>query len=471
MQPNNEFNEKEYQTAQRLLLNSGALDEAEGEQPQGITEPDIIPPVGIADPKLLESYLQNPEDEEKIRRDIKILEDYHRENAIDTLHREGVSYGARALEGLGGTLSGMLNALSGEAYFDDSGELVKNEVPMLPSAQKLRQFTKEKTGERLEPKGPVSKELHEAATDIGASLPLPGGWAQKLLLPVLGQGVSKLVRNQGGSEAQGDLAKSAFLMSATLANIGNAPQFARNAYAAARNMVPQGTRMSTRYLTQELNALQQQPWYRTGRTTSKGPAFDEIERIERAIQHGSMDVQEAMQIRQDINEARKKLGAFNYEPGIDKAAARQYLDRVDDVLRNNLERWGQSNNPDWLRAYRSSSQAYAVTQRSRQLQDFIQSNVLTKPLQSQTAKTLFHLGGASAIAQAPAALGAAIPVAASAKGIQVINRMIRSPALRNYYTQVLVHASAQNAGAMNRALQKFDEEALKFEKQKSSNRQ
>ncbi len=464
------MNNKNYNVAQQLLLESGYSDESQDEN-TGIkqnTKKDIIPPVGIADPKLLESFLQNPNDEEKILQDVKILEDYHRETPLDTVQREGMSYGLRALEGLGGTVGTMLNALSGEAYFDDKGELLKNEVPMMPSAGKLREFTKQKTGERYEPKNPTSKEAHEAVTDIGAALPLPGGWATKLLLPIFGQGASKLVRSQGGSETQGDLAKGAFLMSATLANIANAPQFARNALAASRNMVPQGARMSTRYMGQELNALRQQPWYRTGRTTAKGPAFDEIERIENSIQHGSMDVHDAMQIRQDINEARRKLGAFNYEPGIDKAAARQHLDRVDEVLRTNLERWGQGNNPDWLNAYQRANQAYAVTERSRILQDFIKSNAVTKPLQSQMSKTLFHLGGASAISQAPAILGAAAPIAGAAKGIQVINRMIRSPLLRNYYTQVLMHAGSQNAGAMNRALQKFDDEALKDENKQTN---
>jgi hypothetical protein len=44
--------------------------------------------------------------------------------------------------------------------------------------------------------------------------------------------------------------------------------------------------------------------------------------------------------------------------------------------------------------------------------------------------------------------------------------MIRSPVLRNHYFEVLAAASAQNAGAMNRALDKFDKESAKLEEKK-----
>lgn len=459
---------KNYQTAQRLLMkNPDQSEDFKGEisdfKPH--TKDNIIPPIGIADPKLVESFMKHPEDEDKILRDVADLEAYHKENILDTSVREGKSYGLRALEGLGGSIGAMMNALSGEAYFDDNGELLKTEVPMLPSAGKLREFTKEQTGEKYEPKTEFAKESHEAVTDIGAMAPFPGGMLSKLLLPVMGQGVKVLAKNQGATESQADMIKLTFMMGSTIGNIGNAPRFARQAYNEAINMIPQGTRMSTRAIQNGLGNIRNRPWFRTGRTTSKGPAMDEIQRIENAMQHGSMDVHDAMQIRRDINEARKKLGAFNYEPGIDKAAARRYLDEVDEVLSDGLSQYGRQNNPQWLHQYERANQAYAVTQRSRQLQDYIQSNALTKPLQSQTAKTLFHLGGASAITQVPAILGAAAPVAAGAKGIQIMNRMFRSPVLRNHYFDVLRQASLQNAGAMNRALQKFDIESKKLEKQ------
>src|SRR5260221_6749125 len=60
------------------------------------------------------------------------------------------------------------------------------------------------------------------------------------------------------------------------------------------------------------------------------------------------------------------------------------------------------------------------------------------------------------LTHSPALLAAGIPIATAAKGIQLMNRMIRSPVLRNHYLEVLSAAAQQNAGAMNRALEKFD---------------
>lgn len=427
---------------------------------------NIIPPVGIAHPDLVESFQKNMEDEEKILKDVKDLEKYHKENPYQTTKREVLSHGARLLEGLGGSIGGLLNALSGEAYFDDKGELLpEDKVKMLPNASELHEFTKEKTGKYLEPKSELSKNTQEAATDIGGSLPIPGLSAfAKLLIPAAGQSGKALVKHQGGTETQGDIAKLGIMGFLSLANIGNAPQMARRAYNEAMNMVPQGTLISAQPTERALQTIRNQSWFRTGRTTAKGPAFDEINRIEATINNGAIDAHDAMQIRRDINEAKKKLGAFNYEPGIDKATARRHLDQVDNAMRDSLNQYGNTQNPRWLDQYNRANEAYAVTQRSRQIQDVIAANPYTKPLQSDMAKTLFHLGGASAISQAPAVLTAAAPVAGIAKGVQIMNRMIRSPLLRNYYIRVIAEASSGNIPAMQNAIHRFDMEAKKLEK-------
>lgn len=423
---------------------------------------DIIPPIGIAHPELVESFMKNMEDEEKILRDVKDLEEYHKENPFQTAKREALSHGARFLEGLLGGVGSFLNALSGEAYFDDKGELLKS-AKMLPSSEELHEFTKEKTGKYLEPKEKLAKDTQEAVGTMGEIASFPGSVWSKIMFPVVGQFMKSFVKGETGSESKGELAKMGTMMGLTIANIGNAPQFARRAYNEAINMIPQGTRISASPTIKAFQDLKNQSWFKTGRTVSKGPAMDEITRIENLIQNGTSDAHDLMQARRDINEARKRLGAFNYEPGIDKASARRHLDQVDDAVRSSLESYGKNQNPEWLKSYNRANQAYAVTQRSRQIQDVIQSNPLTKPLQSEAAKTLFHVGGASAILHAPAVLAGAAPIAGIAKGTQILNRMIKSPILRNYYTKVLIEAAANNIPEMHKALEKFDKEAKKME--------
>lgn len=432
---------------------------------------NIIPPVGIANPELVDSFLENMGDEEKIKKDVEDLERYAKETKYETAKRETLSHGARFLEGMAGGIGSFLNLLSGEAYFDEKGEMLPSEkVKMAPSATELREVTKSKTGKYLEPKGKVSENSQEFLTDVGSSAWLPGlGAVGKILVPMAGQSLKALVKNQGGTETQGDMAKLGLMGITTLANIGNAPKFAGRLYNEAINMMPQGVRISANPTVQAFNKIKNTSWYKTGRTTSKGPAMDEMARIESAIQHGELDAHDAMQLRRDINEARDRLGAFGYEPGIDKRQARKFLDEVDEGLMGSLENYGNRSNPKWLKNYKTANEAYRVTNSSRQLQEYISSHPLARPLQSQTAKTLFHLGGASAISHVPSLLGAAAPLAASAKSIQIINRMIRSSALRNYYLRVLSEASLGNAGAMKNALDRFDKVASKMEAgQKSS---
>ena len=66
----------------------------------------------------------------------------------------------------------------------------------------------------------------------------------------------------------------------------------------------------------------------------------------------------------------------------------------------------------------------------------------------------------------PVAAASALPVIGAAKTIQVMNRMIRSPILRNHYLQVLAAASSGNSQVIIKALEKFDKVAEKLESRK-----
>ncbi len=85
-------------------------------------------------------------------------------------------------------------------------------------------------------------------------------------------------------------------------------------------------------------------------------------------------------------------------------------------------------------------------------------------MQSQTAKTLFHLGGASIGSAVPAFTAVVAPAAAIAKTVQITNRLIRSPVLRRHYVDVLTQAAAGNAAATQKSLKKFDIIAQREEK-------
>jgi len=437
-------------------------------QVKSAKQENIIPPVGIAKPELVESFIQNIGDEDKIRKDIEEVEAYERETLPQTLVREGLSYGARGLEGFFGGIGGFLNLLTPELALDPEGQPYKpGEQPQgLPSPSELREVTKHFTGRYLEPKGEKSKAAQETVSDIGSMYSTPGlGFWQKLLLPLGGQVVKQILKSSGESEKVQDIGKLGFMTLASMANLGNAQRVATNALREAEQMIPVGLSFSARPTENALNNIRNSQWYRTGATPSKAPAMAEIDRIQAQINRGMLDGHAAMQLRRDINEARRQLGGFQLNRPVNRTQALRYLDEVDNALLASMENYGTHVNPQWWRNYNLANEAFRITQRSRLISDLV--GRYAKPLQSDIAKTLFHVGGASVLTHLPAVGATAVPVLGAAKTVQVMNRMIRSPVLRNHYLTVLRQASTGNAAATLKALESFDKEAKDLEKAKS----
>lgn len=428
---------------------------------------NIIPPVGIAKPEDVDAFLQNIGDEDKIRETIQAREDYEKENAFETAKRETFSHGARGLEGFFGGIGSFLNALTPDLELEDesTGEIERHKPTKLPGANELREKTKEKTGQYLEPKNEVTKATQEIASDIGSMFSTPGlGIWSKILMPLGGQATKQFIKASGGGQTAQNIGKLGFTLVSSIAGLGNAQRAASQALNQAEQMIPQGVRFSANATQQALNNIRNRTWFRTGSTPSKAPAMAEIERIENAIHNGTMDAHEAMQLRRDINEARRQLGGFQLNRPVNKADALRHLDEVDQALLSSMENYGQNVNPQWLRSYTLGNEAYRVTQRSRLVSDLVEK--YAKPIQSQTAKTLFHVGAAGAGGFLPTVATIGIPGLAAAKTIQIINRMIRSPVIRNHYIEVLAAASSGNAANFNKAMERFDKVAKKLEDHK-----
>jgi len=433
---------------------------------------NIIPPVGIAKPELVESFLENMGDEEKILKDIADAEAYEKENLSDTVERELSSHAIRGLEGFFGGINTFLNMLTPEMVLEEeSGETERFPGNKLPSANELHEFTKEKTGNYFEPKNKFTKASQETTSDIGSLFASPDRVSalMKIGTAIAGQVVKQGVKASGGSESAQDLSKLGFMTIASFANLGNAPRAASQALNEAEQMIPRGLSFSSRPTEQALQRIRNSNWYRSGHTPSKGPAMEEINRIQAQIANGRINGRMALQLRRDINEARRQLGGFQLNRPVNRRQALRYLDEVDHALSASITNYGTRVNPQFLRNYHLANEAYRITQRSRLISDVIERSA--KPLQSQTAKVLFHVGGGAALAHLPAVAAATVPTLAAAKSVQIINRMIRSPVLRNHYLDVARASATGNATMIEKTIDKFDRAAKaqeKKENQKSS---
>ncbi len=431
---------------------------------------NIIPPVGIAEPELVESFQKNLENEDQILKDIQELEEYKRETPFETGKREVLAHGARASEGFWGGIGSFINTIVPDMEFpgieseESEGKFKKSQ---LPTASDFRELTKKRSGKYLEPKSGITQASNEVLSDIGSmfSTPWELSFLQKIAVPIGGQIFKQAIKAGGGGDTAQEVGKLGFMTMATMANLGNAQKVAGQAIRDAEAMIAPGVTFSAKPTENVLQKIKNSSWFKTGRTPSKGPAMDEISRIEGMIKNGQFDAHEVMQLRRDLNEARKGLKAFSLTPVPDKKAALKYIDDVDDALRASMENYGKNVNPQWWKNYNSANEAFKITQRSRQLSEFL--SLRAKPLQSETAKILFHVGGSTALTHLPAVAAASVPIAASLKTIQIMNRMIRSPVLRNHYLDVVRATATGNAAVIDKALDSFDKKAKALEKKKS----
>ena len=425
---------------------------------------DIIPPVGISKPEILQSFLQNMDDENKIKESLSEAESFVRESGIESATRKGLAHVARAAEGFAGSLGSFFNFMLAPVFDEEEWEEREGGSPFskFPTSEELREVTKKHTGKYLEPRSEEEKVTQEITNDIGSMFSVPGGGVlAKILLPVGGQAAKQTVKTFGGSESSQELGKLGFMVASSMAGIGNAPGVASNAYAQAKEMIPRGLSFIAKPTENAIKRIKGQSWYKTGSTPSKAPALHELQRIENTIKNGKIDGQTAMQLRVDINEARRQLGGFQLNQPMDKKGALRHLNEIDNALLESMKNYGEKVNPQWWKAYNQANEAIRVTRRSKAIADFMER--YAKPLTSPTAKALFKIGGPTMLMHAPSTMAAVAPAVALGKSIQIINRMIRSPVLRTHYIDVLKQASKGNSAAMNKALEKFDKAASKHE--------
>lgn len=449
---------------------------------------NIIPPVGIASPELLEQFTQNPGDEEALLKKIDEAESLARETPFQSAKRQVTAHAARAGEALVGSFGDMqslIEMLTGISFPENENktreDVGKFKLPnpeefetALPYGKKslttnqLREKTKESTGGFLEPKDDLAKATQEIFSDIGTMAnPTAGplGFMNRLLLPIAGQSIKQSLKGLGFKEKEQEIGKMATTFMLSLANLGNAPRVAGQALNNSRNMLARGLNFSAYDTQNALGRLRNQPWFITGVNSTKQPAFTMIENIERSINHGQINGREAMQLREDINTARKSLGGFLVEGNPDKAQALRYLDQVDNALMDSMRNYGERVNPAWWRAYQEANEAFRVTKRSEAIADVISK--YAKAPTSQTAKIAFGTALAHGSVHLPLVGLTAGGLFAIRKSYQIMNRMIRSPILRNHYLDVINAASQGNSAQIAKAFDKFDREAKRIEKKEA----
>jgi len=235
----------------------------------------------------------------------------------------------------------------------------------------------------LEPKSETERFGQEFTQDL-VRLSLPGSgahtWTGKVGLAFAGNSTKEIAKLYGFSPSTQELVKFGTLGILSLAQIGNAPQFARELFQNSKKILPRGIAFKTGPLENLLNKVKNSDWYKGHSTPSTGAAREMIEAIESRINNGTLNAHQAMKLRENINEYRGNLGAFKVDRS-GKNTHIAHLDEVQNALIKGMEETLGKQYPNWWKQYQGANQAYAITQRSSAIGNLIANNY-AKPLVS-----------------------------------------------------------------------------------------
>lgn len=367
-------------------------------------------------------------------------------------------------------------------------------LPQPPEALQRKPNVIQTVGRNLLEKLPKSSELKETSNELfpKTSLPqneweenadetietitnmfMPGSGYMRLSTrlgaPVLAQAGKFLTKELGGSETAQEVAKNVLLMGTAIANQPGARATAQQAMRNSERLVNPGDGFDTRRLENALQMIESEPWMRTSTgagitpSPSASPVIRMINAIRGRIQNGHMNVEDAIQLRKDINEAARNLGAFEIESPGDKITAIQRLGRLrNDFVEHGIGEYGRNQNPAFWAQNQAANSAFAATERGGAIANYIMNNY-QKPFVSDTAKILFGHALASGTGNVAKIVGAAAMLSGINASTRVMYRISQSPLLRRHYENVLLHASRNNAPAMAKSLEILDKKLKKEE--------
>jgi len=318
----------------------------------------------------------------------------------------------------------------------------------LPTSSQLRELTQAATGEFLEPQTKW-EEFGDAVTEDFAVLALPVKgkvpFARALGTSVLANSGAEIA-NAFGGEGYAGATKMGLLIASGFIGKGGLRQHIRNLYNDMETAIPQGAEVSATNLSKRLNEIEAIIRKGDPLDASKAPVFQKINAIRDKIQGGMIPVDEVVELTKSTNESIFGLGELK--------RSQNQLYNVRNALHETTKEYGAQNKA-FLDKWKAANQAYAATETSRRIGNWVRKNV--KPKDYIYAGSA--LGGGSALLGTTAtgtALAGAGGVAATAYTAEVLKRIAQSPELKKYYMDATKAALKENSAAFAKSMRRLD---------------
>lgn len=320
-----------------------------------------------------------------------------------------------------------------------------------PTTREIREgTTKPLTGEYLEPQGKWEEFGDEVASDFAAlAIPVKGK------IPFARALGSSLIANAGGEVAKeflGDKAqvytKMGLLFGTGMLghNQGGVKQYIRNLYKDMEGAIPEGAEISAKGLSSKLDKIESVLRKGDPADLSKQPAFQKISAIRDKIKDGFIPVDEVVELTKSTNESIFGLGELK--------RGQNQLYKVREALHDATKEFGKEN-PTFLEKWQAANEAYAATETSRRVSNWVKKNV--KPKDYLYASSALGLEAAAFGPPSAGLVAGAGGLGATAYSAEVMKRIAQSPALRKYYLNVVTNSLKENKAGFMRAMRQLDD--------------
>lgn len=335
----------------------------------------------------------------------------------------------------------------------------------LPTSQSLKKFSEKASGGYTSPKNEFEEKGDEFIQDV-ASMAIPGSGQYSLMrnigIPIAATLAKEGIKWMEGSEGVQQGAKIGTMIALDLITHrrnapgakgllgGGAKQHASSLFEEAEKLVPEAAVFDAADLKKSLD-LTEKILSKGGSRPSAEKALKKISEIRNEIKGNQANVKDILAYRPAINEIIDDLGGFQLTKSQKNVKNRtvENLQKVKEKIIDFTDKYGKSQNPEFLKLNRSANEAYAVYHKSNHISNFIEKHV-SKHIKNPIVKGL--LGGAAqtgistlsplGVIGSAAGSGAAAGIYQSGK---ILQRVMSSPTLRKYYGNILSGALKGNA--------------------------
>jgi len=334
----------------------------------------------------------------------------------------------------------------------------------LPEQEEMEAFERKYTGEYLQPQSPGEEKWDEYVKDVGSllidpskkfSLPIKLGRAA--LIGFAGQEAKDLAKSMGAGEEGQGYAKMGTNLVLSMVNPGAVRNMSKQLRNKAMSSIPETATGNTSTLESSLNDMVKDIDKKQA-TTAGERIKKEIQGILGKIENGKLPYQQAVDIKTALNENSSELYKDPNIMPVTKKALRAHFDRVRGYLKDYIAQ-SEKEHPEFFKNVTKSDEVYSAVAQSDRLMNLFKKHkdLINKGGILASIGALFTGGPVAAAGVAATAAGAT----GAYQGARVLEHIMRSPTLKEYYLKTLTSASKENIGVAIQEMKRFQREAEK----------